>query len=54
VGEIAALEQRDRQAAAGGVERHAGAGDPAADDDQVDLLAGGEPLELGGAARLVQ
>ena len=42
VREVAALEQRDRQAAAGGVERDAGAGDAAADDHDVDDLAAGE------------
>ena len=37
-GVVGALEQRDAVAARGGVERDAGAGDPAADDDDVELL----------------
>ena len=35
---IAALHEGDAVAPAGGVQRHAGAGDPAADDHQVELL----------------
>ena len=35
-----ALDERDAVAARGGVERDAGAGDPAADDDDVELLVG--------------
>ena len=37
--EVAALHQRDRVAARGGVQRDPGAGDPAADHDDVELLA---------------
>ena len=54
VGEVAALEQRDRQPARGGVERDAGARDAAADHDEVDRLARGERVELRGAARGVE
>ena len=38
-GEVVALHQRDAVAARGGVERHAGAGDAAADHDQVEAVA---------------
>jgi hypothetical protein len=54
VREVAALEQRDREPAARGVERHAGAGDPAADDHEVDRLAAGEGGELARPALRVQ
>ena len=37
-GEVVALDQRGAQAAAGGVERHPGAGDPAADHEHVERL----------------
>jgi hypothetical protein len=37
-GEVGLLDQRDRVAAGGGVERDARAGDPAADDDEVEAL----------------
>ena len=37
-GVVGALEQRDAVAARGGVERHARAGDAAADDDDVELV----------------
>jgi hypothetical protein len=37
-GVVVALQQRDAVAARGGVERNAGAGDPAADDHHVELL----------------
>ena len=36
--EVVALDERGAQAPAGGVERDAGAGDPAADDEHVELL----------------
>ena len=39
-GEVGALEQRHAVAARGGVERDAGAGDAAADDDHVELVLG--------------
>ena len=39
-GVVAALEQRHRVAARGGVEGDAGAGDPAADDDDLEALPG--------------
>ena len=39
-GEVGLLDQSDAVSARGGVERHPGAGDPAADDDDVELLAG--------------
>jgi hypothetical protein len=51
LGEVAALDQRDRQAPAGGVERDARAGDPATDDEHVDPLAVGERGQLLRAAR---
>ena len=44
-GEVALLDQRDREAAAGGVERDTAAGDASADDQHVEEL-GAEPLEL--------
>ena len=47
-GEVAPLDQGGAQAPGGGVERAARAGDPAADDDDVEVL-GGEPVERGGA-----
>src|SRR5918998_5782912 len=37
--EVSLLEKGDAVAARGGVERHARAGDPTADDDQVEGLA---------------
>ncbi len=37
---VAALQQRDRVAARGGVEGDPGAGDAAADDDHLEVLAG--------------
>src|SRR6185503_16844929 len=37
-GEVGLLDERDRVAAGGGVERDAGAGDPAADDDEIEAL----------------
>ena len=37
-GEVGALEQRHAVAARGRVQRHAGAGDAAADDDHVELV----------------
>jgi hypothetical protein len=42
-GQVVRLDEGDRQAPAGRVERDAGAGDPAADDQQVDGLAVGDP-----------
>ncbi len=39
-GEVALLDQRRPQSAAGGIERHAGPGDPTADDQHVELLVG--------------
>ena len=39
-GVVGLLDQRDRVAARGGVERDAGAGDAAADDEHVELLGG--------------
>ena len=47
-GVVGALDERDAVAARGGVERDAGAGDPAADDDDVERL-GGERFERVGA-----
>ena len=44
-GEVALLDQRDREAAAGGVERHAAAGDASADDEHVEELVA-QALEL--------
>jgi hypothetical protein len=43
-GEVAPLHERRAQPAAGGVEGTAGPGDPAPDDDDVELL-GGEPVQ---------
>jgi hypothetical protein len=37
---VLALDQRDRVATGGGVQGHARAGDPSADDDEVEPLAG--------------
>lgn len=51
--EIARLDECDRQAAGNGVERDAGAGDAAADDEHVDLVFG-DVGERTGAARSVQ
>ena len=42
--EVVALDERDAEAAERGVARDAGAGDPAADDEEVDVIAG-EPVE---------
>ena len=39
-GEVGLLDQRDAVAARGGVERDAGAGDPAADHGDVELFGG--------------
>ena len=44
-GEVALLDQRDREAATGGVERHAAAGDASADDEDVEELVT-QALEL--------
>ena len=46
---VAALEQRDRVAAGGGVERDPGAGDPAADHDDLEALARRSPRSRLGA-----
>jgi hypothetical protein len=43
--EIAALDERDLQPSGDGVERDAGAGDPAADDEDVEALSR-EALEV--------
>ena len=48
-GEVALLDQRHREPAAGGVERDAAAGDAAADDEDVEQL-GAEPFELAAAS----
>ena len=47
-GEVTGLDQGHLQAARGGVERGAGAGDPAADDEHVELLVA-QPAQVGGA-----
>ena len=47
---VAALEQRHRVAARGGVEGDAGAGDAAADHDDLEALAG-DRLDRGGAGQ---
>ena len=53
-GEVARLQQGDRQAAASRVEGHPGTGHPAADDQQVDLAAACQVGRLGGPALRVQ
>ena len=47
-GQVARLDQGDRQPAGGGVERRAGAGDAAADDDDVEALPA-QPAQVGRA-----
>ena len=49
-GQVAPLDERDAQAARGGVQRGAGAGDAATDDEQVERRAVAQRLEVGGAA----
>ncbi len=46
MGEVVPLQQGDRQAPARGVQCHPGAGDAAADHDDVDHVAGGERVQL--------
>ena len=48
-GEVVALDQRGAQTAGGGVERGAGAGDAAADDQHVEV--GRRPADAGQSAR---
>jgi hypothetical protein len=49
--QVSTFQQCHRQAAAGGVQCNPDAGDPAADNEQVDDITGGQPLELAGSAR---
>ena len=49
-GQVAALDERDAQPARGGVQRDAGAGDAAADDEEVERRAVAQRFEVGGAA----
>ena len=49
-GQIVRVERGDRQAAGGGVEGHAGAGDAEADDEQIDEPAAGQVGQVTGAA----
>nr|BFE67468.1 hypothetical protein GCM10020092_007690 [Actinoplanes digitatis] len=48
-GQVAGLDERHAQAARGGIQGGAGAGDPAADDEDVELLVA-QPSQIGDAA----
>ena len=50
---VAALDERDGVAARGCVERHPGAGDPAADHEHVERLAGERGEGVGAAQHLL-
>ncbi len=52
--EVVGLGADDGQAAARGIQSDAGTGHPAADDEQIDLVAAGHPIPFADPARRVQ